>query len=401
MSEEEGEEESERPASRGARWGRRLLWVAAASLVALAVAFYFLRGYLAAFIPAVVDGGEGQTSALTVPDGFRVTYFARGVEGARSLALGPPGVVFVGSRGAGNVYALVDADGDGAAERQHVIASELNSPNGVAFRDGDLYVAEISRVLRYDDIALRLDDPPAPLVLRDDLPTDGHHGWKFIAFGPDGDLYVPVGAPCNVCESEDPRFASIQRMTADGSALEPFAVGVRNSVGFDWHPTTGELWFTDNGRDLLGDDVPPDELNHAPRPGMHFGFPFCHGRTVADPDHRGMGCGETTAPAVSLDPHGAALGMRFYSAARFPVRYRGGVFIAQHGSWNRSTPVGYRVLFVPFDGDVPGEPEVFADGWLGAIAAWGRPVDVAMAPDGALLVSDDKEGAVYRIDYVD
>jgi len=377
-----------------------LLVVVVSVLVVLGAVYYAIRGYVAGFVPALVAGGEGQLYSVKLPEGFRVTYFAEEVEGARSLTLGPDGIVFVGSRGAGNVYALVDRDSDGVAERTHVIASELDSPNGVAFRDGSLYVAEISRVIRFDDIASRLEDPPQPVVVRDDLPTETHHGWKFIAFGPDGQLYVPVGAPCNVCESEDRRFAAISRMPPDGSSVEIFAHGVRNTVGFDWHPETGELWFTDNGRDWLGDDSPPDELNRATEPGAHYGFPFCHGRRVLDPDHHGMSCDEITAPVLELDPHGAALGMRFYEAEAFPERYHGGIFIAQHGSWNRSVPVGYRVLYVGFDEDGSAKPpEVFADGWLSGSAAWGRPVDLEVLPDGSMLLSDDKEGAVYRIAY--
>jgi glucose/arabinose dehydrogenase len=394
------EEEEKRPG--GVRLRRVLVGVALVALVGVGVGYYLLRGYLAGFVPALVAGGEGQLFSVKIPEGFRITYFAEEVEGARSLTLGPDGLVFVGSRGPGNVYGLVDADGDGVAERTHVIDDGLNSPNGVAFRDGALYVAEISRILRYDDIARRLDDPPEPVVVRDDLPTEEHHGWKFIAFGPDGDLYVPIGAPCNVCESEDPRFAAIHRMSPDGSDFELVASGVRNTVGFDWHPVTGELWFTDNGRDWLGDDSPPDELNRAREPGAHYGFPYCHGKNVRDPEHTAMSCDETTAPVVELDPHGAALGMRFYTGERFPERYRGGIFIAQHGSWNRSVPVGYRVLYVGLEDDgTPKPPEVFAEGWLHGSAAWGRPVDLVFLPDGSMLLSDDKEGAVYHIDYVD
>lgn len=377
---------------------KRALWgVAAVAVVVVAIGLWVFRGALVAFGPSALSGGDAQVEALTLPDGFSVAVYADDVEGARSLALGAGGTVFVGSRDPGKVYALVDDDEDGRADRTLTVASGLDSPNGVAFRDGALYVAEISRVLRYDDIEARLDDPPAPAVVRDDLPDEGHHGWKFIAFGPDGQLYVPVGAPCNVCARDDERFAAILRMPPDGSDVEVFARGVRNTVGFDWHPDTGELWFTDNGRDLMGDDRPPDELNHAPRAGLHFGFPSCHGR-VPDPDHRERTCAETRAPEIEFPAHVAPLGMRFYDGDAFGDRYRGGVFVAQHGSWNRTTPIGYRVVFVPFEGGRPGEPETFVDGFRGdRPVAWGRPVDVQVLRDGSLLISDDKSGAVYRV----
>ncbi len=254
--------------------------------------------------------------------------------------------------------------------------------------------------MRFDAIEERLDAPPAPVVLRDDLPTDGHHGWKFIAFGPDGKLYVPVGAPCNVCAREDPRYASILRLNADGLQLEVFATGIRNTVGFDWHPGSKALWFTDNGRDMLGDDIPPDELNCAPEAGLHFGFPYCHGGDLPDPEFgSARPCSAFVAPAQRLGPHVAALGMRFYTGTQFPAPYRGDIFIAEHGSWNRSIPIGYRVTRVRMDGSRPIAYEVFATGWLDGRDVRGRPVDLLLLPDGSLLVSDDHEGAIYRISY--
>jgi len=342
---------------------------------------------------------------IRLPPGFSISVFSDQVPGARSLALGTRGTVFVGTRAQGRVYALVDADRDGRAERVITIARGLNQPNGVAFRDGSLYVAEVSRVIRFDGIEERLDRPPTPVVVNDSFPRDAHHGWKFIRFGPDGMLYVPVGAPCNVCLSEDERYASIMRMRMDGTGLEVYARGVRNTVGFDWHPGTRELWFTDNGRDLLGDDVPPDELNRASGIGQHFGFPFVHGRSVVDPQ---FGAGrrpeEFTLPVQELGAHVASLGMRFVTGPRFPAAYRGQILIAEHGSWNRSVPSGYRISMVRLQADRAVAYEVFAEGWLPAGArqggaAWGRPVDLMELPDGSLLVSDDAAGAVYRIDY--
>jgi len=261
-----------------------------------------------------------------------------------------------------------------------------------------LYVSAVDRVLRFDDIEDRLTSPPKPVVVTDRLPKDRHHGWKFIAFGPDGKLYVPVGAPCNICEPDANRYANIMRMNPDGSGLETFARGVRNSVGFDWDPRTHELWFTDNGRDWLGDDSPPDELNHAPKAGMHFGFPYCHGGTISDPEFgRRRPCADFTPPAQNLGPHVAALGMRFYTGTQFPEAYRNQILIAEHGSWNRSKKIGYRVSLVRMENGKGVAYEPFATGWLQGETPWGRPADVLVMPDGSLLVSDDYAGAIYRI----
>jgi glucose/arabinose dehydrogenase len=278
-------------------------------------------------------------------------------------------------------------------------------PSGVAFRDGALYVADINRVLRWDGIDARVANPPEPTVVSEAFPSDRHHGWKFIAFGPDGLLYVPVGAPCNVCEGEKPIYATITRMKvgADGKGSPPevFASGIRNSVGFDWHPQTHELWLTDNGRDELGNDIPPDELNRAPQAGLHFGFPYCHGGDRPDPEFgKKQSCGKFVKPAIKLGPHVAAIGMRFYTGTMFPAAYRNQAFIAEHGSWNRDQPIGYRVTLVKVDGSRAHSYETFAEGWLRKNGkAWGRPADVLIMPDGALLVSDDEAGAIYRISY--
>ena len=277
---------------------------------------------------------------------------------------------------------------------------DSNTPNGVAFKEGSLYVAEINGVLRYDRIEERISNPPRPVVVNDSFPRDKHHGWKFIRFGPDGLLYVPVGAPCNICDSRDERYATIMRMRADGSGLEIFARGVRNTVGFDWDPRTQELWFTDNGRDWMGDDTPPDELDQAPRKGMHFGFPFCHAGQISDPEFgEKQPCSEFTPPAMKLDPHVAALGMRFYTGSMFPEQYRNQIFIAEHGSWNRTIPVGYRITLVRVVKNRAVSYEAFAQGWLDGLVAHGRPVDLLVMPDGALLVSDDRAGVIYRISY--
>lgn len=337
---------------------------------------------------------------ITLPPGFAVDIYAADVENARSLALGDGGTLFVSTRSAGKVYAIPDRDHDAKGDEVITIAEGLNMPNGVAFREGSLYVAEVNRVLRYDSIESRMKDTPKPVVVTSRFPKDSHHGWKFIRFGPDGRLYVPVGAPCNICERHNEIYASITRMNTDGSNLEIFAHGVRNTVGFDWHPKTGELWFTDNGRDWLGDNLPPDELNRAPQKGLHFGFPYCHGGTIADPEFGGKrSCREFVPPAMALGPHVAALGMRFYTGTMFPEFYRNQIFIAEHGSWNRTSPIGYRISLVRLRDNRALSYDVFAEGWLKSDRAWGRPVDVLVMPDGALLVSDDRAGVIYRITY--
>jgi glucose/arabinose dehydrogenase len=336
---------------------------------------------------------------IELPPGFQIHLFAADVENARQLALGDKGTVFVGSRKAGKIYAAVDEDGDFVADVKYRIAQDLTMPSGLEFRFGSLYVAALDRILRYNDIENWLDQPPKPEVVSADFPDRTHHGWKYLRFGPDGMLYVPVGAPCNVCE--EPGFAEIRRIMADGSGMEVVAQGVRNSVGMAFHPETGELWFTDNGRDMLGDDLPGDELNHASRDGMHFGYPYCHQGDLPDPEFGAKRpCSDFTPPALTLGAHVAALGMTFYTGGMFPPEYRNQLFIAQHGSWNRSEKVGYNILLVRFDdrGRVLGS-EVFASGWLEGQENWGRPNDVMQLPDGSLLVSDDQADVIYRIVY--
>lgn len=335
---------------------------------------------------------------IKLPPGFHIEVWAR-VEGPREMALGADRTLFVGSMGEGAVHA-VKFDGTYRAGKVTRIASDLQMPVGVAFRDGSLYVSAVSRILRYDDIEAKLANPPRPAVVTDKLPKETHHGWKFIAFGPDGKLYVPVGAPCNICDRDKDGYASIMRMNADGSGAEIYARGVRNTVGFDWHPQTGTLWFTDNGRDLLGDDVPDCELNAAPRAGMHFGYPYCHAGNVADPEFgKQRACSEFTPPLQKLGAHVAPLGMRFYTGSQFPAAYRNAIFIAEHGSWNRSRKSGYRVMVVRTDGDKVISHEPFATGWLENERNWGRPSDVLVLPDGSLLIADDGADAIYRVTY--
>jgi glucose/arabinose dehydrogenase len=339
---------------------------------------------------------------LNTPEGFEISLYASGIDNARSLAMGTNGTIFVGNRTEDKVYAVVDSDGDYIADTVYVLASGLRMPNGVAFKDGDLYVAEVSRILRFKDIENNLASPTYEVVY-DQYPTDRHHGWKYIAFGPDGLLYVPVGAPCNICESAE-IYASITRLDVAAADPKPeiYAHGVRNTVGFAWHPETDELWFTDNGRDHLGDNFPPCELNHAPTQGMHFGYPYCHGGDIQDPEFGNKrDCKEFVAPAQKLGPHVAPLGMLFYTGDMWPEIYKNHIFIAEHGSWNRSSKIGYRITLVKLDGNKAISYEPFIDGWLDEEEqeAWGRPVALLQLPDGSVLISDDKAGAIYRISY--
>jgi glucose/arabinose dehydrogenase len=336
---------------------------------------------------------------IKLPAGFHIEVLSDTVPSAREMALSPKGILYVGSFDS-HVYALELRDGHVTAS--HVIASGLEMPVGVAWHDGALYVSAVSKILRFDAIDDHLNAPPKPVVVTDMLPTEHHHGWKFIAFGPDGKLYVPQGAPCNICLPDRNRFAMIGRMDADGSHYETIARGVRNSVGFDWHPHTHELWFTDNGRDMLGDDRPDDELNRAPRAGMDFGYPFCHAGDIPDPEFgKDHPCSAYTPPVAKLGPHVASLGMRFYTGSMFPADYRDNIFIAEHGSWNRSKKIGYRVVRVIAKPDgSAAQQQVFAEGWLEPDeSVWGRPADVLPLPDGSLLISDDYAGAIYRVTY--
>ncbi|RME06510.1 MAG: sorbosone dehydrogenase family protein [Bacteroidetes bacterium] len=339
---------------------------------------------------------------IKLPDGFKIDIYAANVPNARAMSLSPSGTLFVGSMGEGKVYAVRDEDGDKKADKVYTIAEGLNMPVGVAFHDGDLYVSALSKIVKLEDIENHLADPQEPVVVYDKFPDKSHHGWKFIAFGPDGKLYVPVGAPCNICEEEDPIFASITRMNPDGSGFEIVQHGIRNTVGFTWHPDTKELWFTDNGRDWMGDDLPACELNHAEKDGLHFGYPYCHQGDLPDPRFGGKrSCDEFVPPAQKLGAHVAPLGLEFYTGSMFPDEYKKQIFIAEHGSWNRSKKSGYRVSLVRLDGNRAVSYEPFATGWLNEETdeIWGRPVDVELLPDGSMLVSDDYAGAIYRIYY--
>ncbi|WP_421811935.1 PQQ-dependent sugar dehydrogenase [Flagellimonas sp.] len=350
------------------------------------------------------DSTQLYLDRLNLPEGFSIALYAENVEGARSMAMGADGTLFVGTRNEGKVYALKDTDGDYKVDENYTIASDLDQPNGVAFKNGDLYVAAVSKMFKYTDIESQLENPQDPELIYDDYPTEFHHGWKYIAFGPDDKLYVPVGAPCNICDSAtvDKRYASITRMDLEGKNREIVAHGVRNTVGFTWHPDTDDLWFTDNGRDMMGDDIPPGELNKLTEAGQHFGYPYCHGGTVKDPEYGDQRpCSDFVPPVQPLGAHVAALGVKFGKGPMFPEAYRGHAFLAEHGSWNRSSKVGYRITMVKLENGEAVSYEPFIDGWLDEESqeAFGRPVDLLFLEDGSLLISDDEGNAIYRVTY--
>jgi glucose/arabinose dehydrogenase len=330
---------------------------------------------------------------INLPDNYHIEVYADNVENARGLDFAPDGTLFAGSRNKGNLYAIKEG-------KVYLLDKDLAMPTGVDYYEGDLYVGAISTIYKYPDILSHLDKPKREVVT-DQFPSDRWHGWKYLRFSPDDKLYVPVGAACNVCDSVNPIYATINTINKDGSGSEIYAHGVRNTVGFDFHPVTGELWFTDNGRDMMGDDIPPDELNHAPQKGLHFGFPYFHGAGVEDPefwDKKPDGL-VITKPKLEIQAHSAAIGMRFYTGEMFEAKYLNGAFIAEHGSWNRSRKVGYVVSFARIENNEVVEYEVFASGWLQGEDYWGRPADVAVGLDGALYVSDDFANCIYRIYY--
>jgi len=341
---------------------------------------------------------------LKLPEGFKIEVFADSIDGARSMAMGENGTLFVGTRTENKVYAIQDRDKDFRADNVIVLSDTLEVPNGIAFRNGSLYVAEVGRLLRYDNIESSLENPTKPAVVYDDYPTEFHHGWKYIAFGPDDKLYVPVGAPCNICDSTvaDNRYASITRMEPDGSNREVYAHGVRNTVGFTWHPESKEMYFTDNGRDMLGDDIPPCELNRITEAGQHFGYPFCHGGVIKDPEFGDQRpCEDFVAPVQAMGAHTAPLGVKFDTGNMFPKKYKKYAFVAEHGSWNRSKKVGYKIALVQLEDGKSVSYETFLDGWLDEESQerFGRPVDLLFLEDGSLLISDDFGDAIYRVTY--
>jgi glucose/arabinose dehydrogenase len=345
----------------------------------------------------VTPPSEIPLDKIKVPKGFKIELWAHGMPGVRMMTRGSKGTVWAGTRIIGRVYEIKDK---GGAREHRILAQKLTQPNGIAFQGGNLYVMAINRVFRYDGIEDNPNVKPVELTDAFKLPPEAHHNWKFIAFGPDSKLYVQVGAPCNICEPGE-EYAQIRRYSADGSNMEVVARGVRNTVGFDFHPTTGELWFTDNGRDWQAENGPEDELNRVSKMGQFFGFPYCHANGIPDMDIKKKDpCKGVTKPVALMGPHAGALGMRFYSGSMFPKEYANSIFVARRGSWNRSIQFGYDVA------NVRASPEgknakvtPFMTGFLDSKENkfWGRPVDVLQLPDGSLLVSDEQNGAIYRV----
>jgi glucose/arabinose dehydrogenase len=394
------------------------------SAIGLAAAAAFALNVYAQDKPKPPPGGEGKPAAmadsplkphpgkmtetpaseipidkLKLPRGFKAEIWASGLPGGRAMARGDKGKIYLGTRIIGRVYEVTDA---GGKRTVRVVADKLTQPAGVAFNNGSLYVMAIDKVLRYDGIEDKPDVQPVDLTDKFDLPPERHHNWKYIAFGPDKKLYVPFGAPCNICEPKD-EYAQLRRYNPDGSGKEVIARGIRNTVGFDWHPKTRELWFTDHGRDWMGDDTPQDELNRLSKPGLNFGFPYCHANGVPDRDiKKPDACKGVTRPVTVMGPHAAVMGVKFYTGKMFPKDYQNVMFVARRGSWNRAKQTGYDVVTVRASADGK-EAKVtpFLTGFMDAKANsfWGRPVYLLQMPDGALLVSDEQNGAIYRISY--
>ncbi len=342
---------------------------------------------------------EVKLNQLKLPAGFKVDYFAKNVKNARQLALSDSGIVYVGSRKAGNIYALLDENGDGKSDKRWLVAKGLEMPSGIAWKDGDLYVAEVSRILKFSNIDKNLDKPISEVFLSG-LPKESHHGWKFLRFSPTGELIFPIGAPCNVCEIKTDMHARIFSLNMKTKALTVMAEGVRNSVGFDFHPDTGELWFTDNGRDMMGDDIPSDELNRVTKIGSHYGFPFYHAGNIKDPTFaKNKKEQDYVAPVLKTGAHVANLGLHFYQGTMFPASYKKQLFIAEHGSWNRSKKSGYKIGLVTLKGSEIIKYEPFMTGFMQNEITYGRPVAIVELKDGSLLVSDDYANAIYRISY--
>ncbi len=353
--------------------------------------------------PTVTPTERIPVQRLRLPPGFKAEIWSQGHPGGRTMIMGPRGTLFVGSRNIGRVYAITE---NGGRRQVKTIIQGLQEPNGLVIHNGALYVFAIHRVFRYDNIEDKLDAPgqPVELTAAFDLPATRHHNWKYVAFGPDGKLYVQVGANCNICELNPGTHAHIRRYNIDGTGMEIVARGIRNTVGFDWHPTTRELWFTDNGRDWAGDNGPQDELNRIPagQDGAFFGFPYCHAMGIPDPDIKmPNACANVVMPAALTGPHSAGLGIKFYTGTMFPAAYRGAAFIARHGSWNRSQKFGYDVVVAKPTADGKATIEPFMTGLLdeGRNEFYGRPAYVFQMADGSLLVSDEVNGAIYRISY--
>lgn len=366
----------------------------------------FIAVMISSAFSSISAAQDVELDKLVLPEGFSIDIYAR-VSNPRQMSLGDDGTVYVGSRNSagGRIFAVLNPTSAAKASEVIVIDGGLKSPSGLTYKDGDLYVGAISRIYKYNDIANNLRSGNDPEIITDKLPTRTHHGWKFIEFGPDGLLYVPVGAPCNICLSDDEIFASILRMDVNNpdQPFELYASGVRNTVGFDWDPNSGDLWFTDNGRDAMGDELPADELNRAPNKGMHFGYPFIHQGDIPDPEFgKGKNASDYTAPAQNLAPHAGAIGMAFYKGDMFPEHFKNNIIIAEHGSWNRTEAAGHTghmLTLVTVENGKAVKYEPFITGFLQNNKAWGRPADVLELKDGSLLIADDEANAIYRVTY--
>ncbi|QHE75071.1 PQQ-dependent sugar dehydrogenase [Hydrogenophaga sp. PBL-H3] len=337
---------------------------------------------------------------IKLPPGFKAEIWATGLPGGRAMTQGDEGKIYVGTRGLGRVYEVSD---NGTSRSVRTVVDKLNQPAGVAWNKGSLYVMAIDKVLRFDGIATNPAAVPVDMTAAFNLPKEQHHNWKFIAFGPDGKLYVPFGAPCNICALPSPEYAQIRRYNPDGSGMEVVATGVRNSVGFDWHPGTQELWFSNHGRDWLGDDTPNDTVNRMHKVGLNFGFPSCHQGNLPDPDvKKDNACAGVEQPVALMGPHAASMGMTFYTGNMFPPEYKGVLFNARKGSWNRTKKIGYDIVMVKASADGKNSQVVpFMTGFMNEAdqSFWGRPAYMLQMKDGSLLVSDEQLGAIYRVSY--
>ena len=348
----------------------------------------------------ITPAAEIPLQNVKLPPGFKVEVWATGIPGGRAMARGDDGKVYVGTRAIGRVYEITD---NGRERTSRVVVDKLVQPAGVAFRNGSLYVMAINKVLRFDGIEKNPNATPVDLTDNFKLPPEQHHNWKYIAFGPDGKLYVPFGAPCNICELPTPEYAQIRRYNPDGSGMEVLATGIRNSVGFDWHPVTKELWFTNHGRDWWGDDKPHDTLHRLHKTGLSFGFPYCHEGTLPDDAvTKPNACAGVEKPVALMGPHSAVMGVTFYTGNMFPAEYKNVAFVARKGSWNRNTKIGFDIVTVRADADGKNARVTpFMTGFLNSSdqTFWGRPAYMLQMPDGAMLVSDEQLGAIYRISY--
>ena len=341
---------------------------------------------------------EANLKSIKLPKGFTISVYASGVNSARQMAWGDKGTLFVGSFGAGTVYAITD---NGGKKEVKSILTGLKMPTGIAFRDGALYVADIDKILKYENAEANLAKMPEAKVVYDDMPPYVPHGWKYLTFDKNGMLYVPFGPPCNVCLPPT-SLSQVRRVNPNTGEAELMAIGVRNSVGGDIDPRTGDYWFTENARDWISDDKPSDKLNHISRIGQHFGYPYCHEGDMLDPKYgKGHSCSEFTPPVLKLGAHVAPLGMKFYTGNQFPADYKNNILIAEHGSWNRHKYQGARIVRVITDPQGKNvKQEVLASGWINGDQSYtGRPADILQAPDGSILVADDWAGAIYRISY--